>query len=68
MVLHILVVSVRWFYTFGCSPLFKYVPGRVAQSVTYLTADPGIAILIPGQTFTEIDHETRGPDGPEALT
>ena len=41
------------------------VPGRVAQSVTCLatdaclTADPGVASLIPGQshTFVEIDHE-----------
>ena len=40
-------------------------PGRVAQSVTclasdaYLTADPGVASLIPARshTFMEIDHE-----------
>ena len=40
-------------------------PGRVAQSVTCLatdvclTADPGIASLIPARyhTFVEIDHE-----------
>ena len=40
-------------------------PGRVAQSVTCLatdaclTADPGVAILIPvrSHTFVEIDHE-----------
>ena len=40
-------------------------PGRVAQSVTCLatdaclTADPGVASLIPAQyhTFVEIDHE-----------
>ena len=39
--------------------------GRVAQSVTclatdaYLTADPGVASLIPvrSHTFVEIDHE-----------
>ena len=42
------------------------VPGRVAQSVTCLvtdvslTADPGVASLIPARshTFKEIDHET----------
>ena len=41
------------------------MPGRVAQSVTYLatdgclTADPGVASLIPvwSHTFVEIDHE-----------
>ena len=41
------------------------VPGRVAQSVTCLatdaclTADPGVASLIPvgSHTFVEIDHE-----------
>ena len=41
------------------------IPGRVAQSVTCLatdaclTADPGVASLIPAQshTFMEIDHE-----------
>ena len=43
----------------------KWVPGRVAQSVTCLatdaclTADPGIASSIPARshTFVEIDHE-----------
>ena len=43
----------------------KYVPGRVAQSVTCLapeaslTADPGIASLIQARshTFVEIDYE-----------
>ena len=42
-----------------------YMPGRVAQSVTFLatdaslTADPGVASLIPvrSHTFEEIDHE-----------
>ena len=42
------------------------LPGRVAQSVTCLategslTADPGVACLIPAgsHTFMEIDHET----------
>ena len=42
-----------------------FLPGRVAQSVTCLatdaclTADPGVASLIPVQshTFVEIDHE-----------
>ena len=42
-----------------------YLSGRVAQSVTCLatdaslTADPGVASLIPAQshTFVEIDHE-----------
>ena len=41
------------------------LPGRIAQSVTCLatdaslTADPGVASLIPAQshTFMEIDHE-----------
>ena len=58
-------------YTFLC---FKYktsrglvlchhapiiLPGRVAQSVTCLTADPGVASSIPARshTFVEIDHE-----------
>ena len=43
----------------------KNLPGRVAQSVTCLatdaclTADPGVASLIPvrSYTFVEIDHE-----------
>ena len=43
----------------------KLLPGRVVQSVTCpatdasLTADPGVASLIPVQshTFVEIDHE-----------
>ena len=43
----------------------RYLPGRVAQSVTCLatdaclTADPGVASLIPvrSHTFVEIDHE-----------
>ena len=42
----------------------KYIPGRVAQSVTCLatdaclTADPGVASSIPARfhTFVEIDH------------
>ena len=45
--------------------LNKYAPGRVAQSVTCLatdaslTADPGVASLIPAwyHTFVEIDHD-----------
>ena len=39
--------------------LTLHQPGRVAQSVTYLTADPGVAISIPAwsHTFMEIDHE-----------
>ena len=45
--------------------LFRDEPGRVAQSVTCLatdanlTADPGVASLIPAQshTFMETDHE-----------
>ena len=34
-------------------------PGRIAQSVTCLTADPGVASSIPARphTFVEIDHE-----------
>ena len=43
----------------------KKIPGHVAQSVTCLvtdaklTADPGVASLIPARshTFVEIDHE-----------
>ena len=39
--------------------LIVKLPGRVAQSATCLTADPGFASLIPAQshTFVEIDHE-----------
>ena len=45
------------------------MPGRVAQSVTCLatdgclTADPGVASLIPvrSHTFVEIDHEKISP-------
>ena len=45
--------------------LNSLIPGRVAQSVTYLatdaslTADPGVASSIPARshTFVEIDHE-----------
>ena len=35
-------------------------PGHVVQSVTCLTADPGVASSIPAwsHTFVEIDHET----------
>ena len=48
---------------FQLLPMSK--PGRVAQSVTCLvtdaclTADPGVASLIPARyhTFVEIDHE-----------
>ena len=47
------------------NPTFVLLQGRVAQSVTRLatdaslTADPGVASLIPAQshTFVEIDHE-----------
>ena len=36
-----------------------YITGCVAQSVTCLTADPGVAssILVRSHTFVEIDHE-----------
>ena len=45
--------------------LNSLIPGRVAQSATYLatdaslTADPGVASSIPvrSHTFVEIDHE-----------
>ena len=39
------------------------IPGRVAQSVTCLTADPGAASLIPARshTFAEIDHDILLP-------
>ena len=35
------------------------VPGQAAQSVTCLTAEPGVESLIPAwsHTFAEIDHE-----------
>ena len=44
---------------------YRFLPGRVAQSVTCLatdaclTADPGVASTIPARfhTFVEIDHE-----------
>ena len=38
---------------------FLYIPGHVTQSVTCLTADPGVASSIPAQSHTcmEIDHE-----------
>ena len=36
-----------------------HFPGRIAQSVTCLTADSGVASWIPARsgTFAEIDHE-----------
>ena len=45
--------------------LIHYIPDRIAQSVTclttdaWLTADQGVASLIPAlsHTFVEIDHE-----------
>ena len=55
-----------------CKPLsLFYIPGRIAQLETYLTADtcltadmcltadPGVVSLMPAQfhTFAEIDHE-----------
>ena len=44
---------------FPSHPHTNDTPGRVAQSVTCLTVDPGIAILIPARShsFVEIDHE-----------
>ena len=38
---------------------FKKVPGHIAQSVTCLTANPGVASLIPvrSHTFADIDHK-----------
>ena len=37
----------------------QWMPGCVVQSVTCLTADPGVASSIPvrSHTFVEIDHE-----------
>ena len=37
----------------------KSLPGLLAQSVTHLTADPGVAslILARSHTYVEIDHE-----------
>ena len=39
--------------------IHEFRPGRVAQSVTCLATDPGVASLIPvrSHTFVEIDHE-----------
>ena len=39
--------------------IYANIPGRVAQSVMCLTADPGVTCLIPArsQTFMEIDRE-----------
>ena len=39
--------------------MFKLAQGRVAQSVTCVTSDPGAVSLIPApsHTFLEIDHE-----------
>ena len=58
------IKAFRWVIVYGPS-LSKEVPGPVAQSVTCLatdaclTADPGVASLIPARyhTFVEIDHE-----------
>ena len=33
------------------------LPGRLAQSETYLTADPGVTSSITSHTFVESDHE-----------
>ena len=60
--------QVKYFWSRASSKDFlkaKKKPGRVAQSVTCLatdaclTADPGVASLIPARyhTFVEIDHE-----------
>ena len=48
------------FYNLGPSSLFlSMIPDPLAQSVTRLTADPGVASSIPGRyhTFVENDHE-----------
>ena len=34
---------------------YPAIPGRVAQSVTYMAADPGVPAW--SHTFVEIDHE-----------
>ena len=57
-----LILNLIYFIYFN---IIKYLPGRVAQSVTCLatdaclTADPGVASSIPARshTFVEIDHE-----------
>ena len=56
------LLKLPWYHGFYHGDL---EPGRVAQSVTCLatdaclTADPGVASLIPvrSHTFVEIDHE-----------
>ena len=69
---HILFAAINWghvcgvfVYKWGCLDRFEDVllvkltlPGRVAQSVTCPTADPGVASSIPAwsHTFVEIDH------------
>ena len=53
------------FEVFSFLTVTFFLPGRVAQSVTCLatdacmTADPGVASLVPvrSHTFVEIDHE-----------
>ena len=58
------VFATKLYFEIWLSYLFT-VPGRVAQSVTCLatdaclSADPGVASLIPARyhTFMEIDHE-----------
>ena len=53
------------FENFNLTPVNNPLPGRVAQLVTCLatvvslSADPGVASLIPARshTFVEIDHE-----------
>ena len=50
----------KWPFFFLLSETEVYhLPGRIAQSVTCLTADPGVASLIPAlsYTFTEVHHE-----------
>ena len=56
--------SIIYCYTI-LPPVHLKLPGRIAQSVTFLatdaclTADPGVASSIPvrSHTFVEIDHE-----------
>ena len=59
------VINTSFICCFTClySKHLVCTPGRVAQSVTCLatdaclTADPGVASLIPARSHVEIDHE-----------
>ena len=62
---YILCLNLELYNSRRLECIIKFVPGRIAQSVTCLatdaclTADPGVASSIPAwsHTFVEIDHE-----------